>query len=189
MLNKTLILIDGENLVLRYQAMLEEGKEPVSGVLHKTDSFIWHGLIPAVSNWDIIRISYYTTKVGDDDSIMNLRKEISMIEYSFYNNMSENRIGTINPHIFKKGSRTYRNKSIDINITIDALRHTYNNSIDTIYLLSGDGDYLPLIEEIMKQGKSVFIGAFSNGLNPALEYTSDDFINLDEIFFKTDNQT
>ncbi len=92
--------------------------------------------------------------------------------------------GTLNPHIFKKENRSQKTKSVDINITIDALRHTYNNSVDGIYLFSGDGDYLPLIKEIMRQGKQVTIGVFSKGFNSVLQYECDDFINLDQIFFE-----
>ena len=29
--------------------------------------------------------------------------------------------------------------------------------MDTLFLLSGDGDYIPLIKEVMRQGKQVFV--------------------------------
>lgn len=182
---RVLYLIDGENLVLRYQDMLEDGRKPTSGVRYEKDSFIWHPRITQLNTHDIIRISYYTTFIGDDLVIKELAKKISLINYSFAGGQGSTRgSGTLNPNIFKKESRSQKTKSVDINITIDALRHTYNNSIDGIYLFSGDGDYLPLIKEIMRQGKQVTIGAFSKGFNSVLQYECDDFINLDQIFFE-----
>lgn len=49
---------------------------------------------------------------------------------------------------------------------------------------SADGDYLPLIQEIMRQGKQVNLGAFSSGLNPQLPVAVDNFYDLDEIFLR-----
>ena len=45
--------------------------------------------------------------------------------------------------------------------------------------MTGDGDYIPLIQEIMRQGKQVIVGALSNGLNPKLRVVADNFIDLD----------
>lgn len=69
-------------------------------------------------------------------------------------------------------------------LTIDALRHTYNDSMDILYFISGDGDYVPLVQEVMRQGKKVIVGALSDGLNPELRRIPDEFIDLDRVFFK-----
>jgi len=73
---------------------------------------------------------------------------------------------------------------VDIQIIIDVMRHTFSQSYDVIYLFSGDGDYLPLIEEVMRQGKQVYISAFSSGLNEKLISRVDMFTPLDEDFFE-----
>lgn len=180
---RVLYLVDGENIVLRYQDMIKDGRKPTSGVNHEKDSFVWHPRITVLHTHDLMRISYYTTCIGDDVQIMELSKKISSINYIFMGTQHEGQ-GTLNPHIFKKEQRSQKTKSVDINITIDALRHTYNNSVDGIYLFAGDGDYLPHVKEIMRQGKQVIIGAFSKGFNIALRYECDNFINLDRIFFE-----
>jgi uncharacterized LabA/DUF88 family protein len=51
--------------------------------------------------------------------------------------------------------------------------------LDTLFLLSGDGDYIPLIQEVMRQGKKVVVGALTNGLNPRLKHMADMFVDLD----------
>ena len=63
---KTIILVDGENLVMRYQRMLSDGNKPLKGVLHESDCFVWHPRIFKDYKVDIVRVGYYTTVVGDD---------------------------------------------------------------------------------------------------------------------------
>ena len=68
---RTLILVDGENLLLRYEAMLEEGftAKPGAKVIHDRGRFLWR---PELTLWqahDIVRVSYFTTIVGDDDDL------------------------------------------------------------------------------------------------------------------------
>lgn len=86
--------------------------------------------------------------------------------------------GRLCPHVLKKEKNSQKTKSVDINITTDTLRHTYNDSLDTLFLLSGDGNYIPLIQEVMRQGKRVAVGAFSNGLNQTLLHIADGFLDL-----------
>ena len=49
--------------------------------------------------------------------------------------------------------------------------------------MTGDGDYLPLLLEIQRQGKQVFVAAFSAGLNPMLKRRADQFYLLDATAF------
>jgi uncharacterized LabA/DUF88 family protein len=72
---------------------------------------------------------------------------------------------------------------VDISIALDALRHSYHRDVEAIWLFSGDGDYLPLIKDIMRNGTQVWLGAFSSGLNPALPPSVDRFVDLDQWFF------
>ena len=46
-------------------------------------------------------------------------------------------------------------------------------------LMSGDGDYEPLIEEVLRNGVQVFLSAFSHGLNPRLRDIVDVMYELD----------
>ncbi|MCP2729609.1 hypothetical protein [Limnofasciculus baicalensis] len=42
---------------------------------------------------------------------------------------------------------------------------------------------IPVINEVMRQGKKVIIWAFSSGLNQQLIYTPDEFKSIDCLFF------
>ena len=186
--NRTFILADGENLVLRYQASLTADVQNREGTVHLPDVLVWHPEITKCAKYapmNIIRASYYTTLVGDEPTIESTKKKITDICFNF--NIGRNECqesGRLCPHVFKKEKNTQKTKSVDINITIDALRHTYNDSLDTLFLLSGDGDYIPLIQEVMRQGKRVVVGAFSNGLNQTLLHIADGFLDLDLLMLK-----
>ncbi len=180
--NRTLILVDGENLLLRFKSMLDGGAKLLTdGPLYKPDLCVWHREITRHEFMEVIRVSYYTTCVGDSDKMTEVINNISSVQYMFEGFRGDAlRKGRLCPHVFKKGKQNIKTKSVDINICIDALRHTYNDSIDNLYLFSGDGDYIPLIQEVMRQGKRVVVGAFSDGLNRHLQTAADDFINLDK---------
>src|SRR3989339_729054 len=60
--------------------------------------------------------------------------------------------------------------------TVDAIR--LSPSLDTIILVSGDGDYLPLVEYLQNQGKQVEVMAFGNTSSSKLREEADDFIDL-----------
>ncbi len=64
----------------------------------------------------------------------------------------------------------------DVGITVDAIR--LSPSLDTIVLVSGDGDYLPLVEYLQNQGKQVEVMAFGNTSSGKLREEADDFIDL-----------
>jgi uncharacterized LabA/DUF88 family protein len=67
------------------------------------------------------------------------------------------------------------------------MRFAFTDEIDRVYLASGDGDYLPLIEEVMRRGKQIELLAFSSGLNYTLPYSVDSFNELDIVFFGSES--
>lgn len=66
----------------------------------------------------------------------------------------------------------------DVGITVDAIRIA--PSVDTIVLVSGDGDFLQLIEYLKNQGKRVEIIAFGRSASSKLKEAADEFIDLEE---------
>ncbi len=66
----------------------------------------------------------------------------------------------------------------DVGITVDAIR--LSPSLDTIILVSGDGDYLPLVEYLQNQGKQVEVMAFGNTASGKLKEEADDFTDMAE---------
>lgn len=66
----------------------------------------------------------------------------------------------------------------DVGIAVDAIR--ISPSVDTIVLVSGDGDFIPLVEYLKNQGKRVEIIAFSRSASAHLKEMADEFVDLEE---------
>lgn len=184
---RTLAFIDGENLVMRFQAMVEAGALPRKEIVHERDCLVWHPKITTWSIFDFVRINYYTSTTGDSLKVETLKDLISGVEYSYtYTHENEVPEGTANliPHVFHKPSKNTKARNVDLQISIDVLRAAHLPSIDILYILSGDGDYIPLIQEAARHGKIVWLAAFSSGLNPKLRHHVDVFQSLDELFFR-----
>lgn len=183
-LERMMVFIDGENLVFRFQDMLEKKYIPRNDVLHEPEIYMWHPRIIRVGGLEIIRVTYYTSAVGDEVKISTVSQKIKGIKYEFNDSQRIPRTGFLLPKVFKKDKQTVKTKGVDINIAVDMLTHTFKNSVDSVYLVTGDGDYLPLIEEVMRNGKKVYLAALSSGLNPSLKTSVDTFFDLDHHSFK-----
>ena len=67
----------------------------------------------------------------------------------------------------------------DVGITIDAIKLA--NNLDAIIIVSGDGDYIPLVNYLQfNKGVRVEIMAFKESCSHKLIEEADDFVNLSE---------
>ena len=66
----------------------------------------------------------------------------------------------------------------DVGIVIDAIRIA--PGIDTLVLVSGDGDFISLVEYLKNQGKRVEIIAFGKTTSSKLKEITDEFLDLDK---------
>lgn len=178
--------IDGENLVCRYQAMLALGRTPTNEVKHRRDIFAWGlGSIQPGLNV-VLRATYYTYAFGGHNVDQDVSREIQSLCFTQYSPIGQpiaSRLGNnLYPKVFTK-PKDRSGKGVDIQMTVDVLSNTYQNNLDVVYLVSGDGDYEPLISECQRQGKLVFVAALSNGLSPRLPLVADRFTNLDHYYF------
>ena len=65
----------------------------------------------------------------------------------------------------------------DVGLTVDAIR--LSSSLDAIVLVSGDGDYIPLVEYLQKSsGKRVEIATFGETASSRLVEVADSFVDL-----------
>ena len=183
---KSILFVDGENLTMRYQAMVKAGRKPTDKVIHIPDVFLWTSdfsyAIRGIQT-DLLRINYYTSVVGSEDKLAEVRNQISKHVYNI--GMDDYYRGCqLHPCVYKKAKRSDKSRLVDINIVIDVMRQSYTDSIDVMYLFSGDGDFISLIKDVMRRGKKVCVGALSSGLNPTIPHSVDRFINLDASFFE-----
>ena len=64
----------------------------------------------------------------------------------------------------------------DVGIAIDGVRLA--NSVDVIILMSGDGDFIPLVEYLKNVGTQVEVVAFGKSASSKLKESADDFLDL-----------
>ncbi|MDP3982299.1 MAG: NYN domain-containing protein [bacterium] len=65
----------------------------------------------------------------------------------------------------------------DVGIAVDAIKVAH--SVDVICLVSGDGDYLPLVEYLQNHGKRVEVMAFKRSASSRLKEVVDEFIDIE----------
>ena len=67
----------------------------------------------------------------------------------------------------------------DVGLAMDVIRMAPN--IDAVILVSGDGDYIPLVEYLQNHGKLVEVAAFGRSASQNLVARADDFLDLEKI--------
>ncbi len=68
----------------------------------------------------------------------------------------------------------------DVGIAVDAIR--MSPSVDVIVLVTGDGDFIPLVDYLRwGQGKVVEVAAFRRSASSKLQEVADRFINIEEL--------
>lgn len=179
-LRRWMMFVDGENLTKRAQQIAEnEAVGLEEGPYHSRDVFIWFpdregtlSLLPTRYKLQphAIRSYYYTTTGGDENEIKRIRECLWDMAFQ--------------PEVFKRPrARRQQAKGVDIALTKDFLSHAYSDNYDVAVLVAGDGDYVPLVDEVKRLGKGVFVVFFrDSGVNPELRLSSDVFFELDESF-------
>jgi uncharacterized LabA/DUF88 family protein len=147
------VFIDVQNLY--YSAKNLFGKKVDFGAIVKT----------AVASRQLVRAFAYVvrTESGTEkpfhDALKNLGIEIRIRDLQEY------------PGGLKKADW-------DVGITVDAIR--ISNNVDTVILVSGDGDFLQLVEYLQNQGKRVEVIAFAKTTSSRLKEICDDFTDLEK---------
>src|ERR1043166_8903059 len=150
-----MIFVDGENFTIRGQEFAKaNGLDLIQGQYWERDTFLWlpnqHAEKPAfaggsywlrhtgVTDARAERSYYYTAVVGDDQRM--LETQLAIRELGF------------EPNVFKKAKGT-KSKGVDVSLTTAVVSHAYRHSFDVAYLLAGDGDYAPMVEEVKRAGR------------------------------------
>lgn len=172
--------VDGENFSIRGQAVLEnEGIKPrASATWFERDVFLWfplhhpHEALGTASrqNWTAnppIRAHYYTAVQGDAPKLVDVRERLRVLEFQ--------------PSVFQK-EKGRQSKRVDITLARDVLSHAYQENYDVALLVAGDGDYLPLVEEVQRRGRRVALGFFGEYTNADLRVQADSWYDLTDHF-------
>jgi uncharacterized LabA/DUF88 family protein len=190
-LRRAILFVDGENLTMRFQAMLRAGARPKKSIEHRKDVYVWSEYLTRSPMWTlqkIVRTYYYTSVAGDEpaaEEVRNLLAEIKFSSRGEDGGIDDQRIVAI---VFLKSSQDLKTRKVDIRIVIEIMRFAFTDELERVYLASGDSDYVSLIDEVMRRGKQVELLAFSSGLSPLLPRSVDRFHSLGDAFFDTEEQ-
>lgn len=182
MVRKAAIFVDGENLVARYQDMKATGRQPRDEVVHIPEVFVWKpGLLP-LDITQIDRLTYYTFVVGDEQRVHDAIDKIRDVRYQ-HGDKTYRANDPIVARVFKKPAKSHKTRLVDISITLDALVATFTHDIDMVILVTGDGDFVPLVQEIARRGKKVHVWSLSSGLSLDLVRAPDAHRIIDTYLF------
>jgi uncharacterized LabA/DUF88 family protein len=178
-----MMFVDGENFLIRGLAVAKAfNLEVLASDYYQPDAFLWvPGNNPChaftgdsrelLLQPQSVRSHYYTSLAGDEPSMFRARRALRKLDFD--------------PHVFKRQKKEEKSKGVDITLTRDVLSHAFMNNYDAAVLVSGDGDFVPLVEEVKRLGKVVFCCFFDHavgGLNLELKITCDAFIDMTQYF-------
>ena len=66
----------------------------------------------------------------------------------------------------------------DVGLAVDAIKTS--EIVDVVIVASGDGDYVPLVEDLKNQGRRVEVFAFGKSASAKLKEVADEFVDLSD---------
>jgi hypothetical protein len=170
-----MMFVDGENFTVRGQAVAKrEGIVFDEGPFFKRDVYLWFPQVKArvcltrapqaIPMQSVgVRSHYYTSTKGSDDVIEKVRSDLRDLEFD--------------PTVFKRpGDPKRKSKGVDISLSTDMLSNAFMNNYDVAVLAAGDADYLPLVNQVKRLGKVVYVTFYEEpdgGLSKELRLASD----------------
>ena len=85
------------------------------------------------------------------------------------------RITTKNYKTFSSGAKK---ADLDLDLCMDVVRLVDGRSVDCIVLVSGDSDFMPMLDYCSDHGVRVEVAAFDEAMSATLRQSCDLFINL-----------
>jgi uncharacterized LabA/DUF88 family protein len=170
---RVMMFVDGENLAIRYKAELGT-RTPAEHVVHFPDVMVWSRYASRVDGpQEYIRRYYYTSARGDDGTRNEIEEALRVM-------------GVEAPRVFPR-QQSGRSKRVDITLTTEMLSHAHRDNYDIAILVSGDGDYVPLVDAVKSEGKRVVLWALESGLNSGLRKAADHYWNIGDLLFRPES--
>jgi len=179
-LRRWMLFVDGENFTIRAQSVAAaKGVKLTEGENYMRHVFVWLPGVKGTANlWEkaylplqqnAIRAYYYTSVSGDEPKVDDVRQKL--------------RNQLFKPQVFKKKGE--KSKGVDIALAKDLLVHGFLDHYDVAAVIAGDGDYVPLVEEVKRFGKVVYLSFFEKeGLNPELRLAADFYLEMGPFFIE-----
>jgi len=160
------IFIDGSNL---YNGMREN--------LNNTRVNLHELITQLRRDRHLVRTYYYNAPLTEDYG-----EELREGQHRFFESLRRIPYVTVRlGRLHRRQDGSLVEKGIDVAIAVESLSLAYDDAYDTALLVSGDGDYVELVEAIKRRGKHVECAMFRNQSAGILQEYADIFRPLDEL--------
>jgi len=129
-----------------------------------------------IGDVDLVKVYYYNASLK-----YNLNPELFKDQQHFFNRLTK--IDKFEVILCKRqrrvspdGEEHFTIKGDDIHLAIDMLKDVYENRYDLAILISGDGDFAPLVKAVRYKDKKVKVYHFRNNISTELLKTCDDHV-------------
>ncbi len=123
--------------------------------------------------------AYFYTGIPSGDLPKEVREQLRR-QQGFLNELQNAGI-KVKTIPLKKTPEGYIEKGIDILIATDMISLAYKDAYDTAILVSGDSDFIPVVEKVQEIGKRVENASFKKTSSYELRKVCDEFVLLDNI--------
>jgi hypothetical protein len=181
--HRNMVFVDGENFTIRGQEFARKrGIALEEGEYWAEDVFLWmphtEGDFPRYAGgWGESgparsERAYFYTSIPAGNSRARQKAALSLRKLNF------------EPKVFTKKKKNEPSKGVDVSLTTALVSHAYRDDFNVAFLVCGDGDYVPVVEEIKNAGRRVVVVFFNeaNGLNTELRIAADRYIDIGDYF-------
>lgn len=123
---------------------------------------------------EFMRIYYYDAIV--DPSHKDYQKQKSYFERIDLLDHYEVKLG----ELIELRNGKFRQKGVDVFLSIDMLKKAYQNQYEWAVLVAGDGDYVEVVKAVKEAGKRVYGFYFEEHISPTLKTVLDRRFILDK---------
>jgi len=121
----------------------------------------------------LIRVNYYNAHIKKKINDKIWAKQKKLFDRLHKINKCKVSLCTRKSRLNILGEEYHTIKGDDILLALDMIEDCYNNKYDKAILISGDGDFIELINRIKKKGKEIEICYFKKCISPLLVKKAD----------------
>lgn len=176
-----MLFVDGENLTIQGQKLIDSSLL-IEGDFYSEDTYIWFPCTDDGRKSTIARRKIFEVPLSLQESATRAHY-YAMTDPGNKDNLEEKlRSIGFEPNVFTKTQKQKKTKGLDIKMTVDILGYVSRGVCSTIVLMAGDGDYVPLVQEVKRYGCLVILLYFdeASGLNRTLKIAADDYMDITE---------